>query len=163
MKADLENFYLDIQSKDFILTLASLLHDKWRENRWRDASQDYEPRIKTTKDEQWIKVNGGVTEIDIANTDFIGLPKDWQAENEASAQVAAMLLSNALKSGTSLDNDFIEMASAVIHEKWLDRNHAFASDDQKFIYEDLSEDEKDKDRVIIKKAIELYRKNTGSL
>ena len=41
--------------------------------------------------------------------------------------------------------------------KWLERNGSWAPAEQNKPYAELSEEEKEKDRVIIKKAIELYQ------
>jgi len=62
----------------------------------------------------------------------------------------------AVEGGNLLDETFIEGASAEVHSKWLERNGEWAPEEQKKPYEELSEEEKDKDRAQIKKAIELY-------
>ena len=70
--------------------LASQLHDAWREPR-KQEDESFEPRIKKTKDKEWIKLHGK-DEVDIANTNYENLPSDWQAENKASAEVAMNIL-----------------------------------------------------------------------
>ncbi|PIR05512.1 hypothetical protein COV56_02355 [Candidatus Kuenenbacteria bacterium CG11_big_fil_rev_8_21_14_0_20_37_9] len=90
-----------------------MLHDEWRKPRLKDGL--YESRVKKTKDQDWIKAHRGTDEVDIANTDYINLPSDWQAENKASAEVAVdEVLKNKEK---NFDNSFIEAVSAVVHEK----------------------------------------------
>ena len=64
--------------------LAAQLHEDWRKPRYRSATRDYEPRVKPTRDEAWIAAHNK-TEVDIANTGYLDLPQDWQAENKASA------------------------------------------------------------------------------
>lgn len=81
------------------------------------------------------------------------LPEDWKGENKASAEVAVDLALDARKDGRALDESFVEEASASIHEKWLERNGSWAPEDQKLPYEELSEEEKEKDRVVMRAAI----------
>ena len=140
---------------EMIGTLGSRLHDEWRKSRWREDTKNYEPRVKKTVDSRWVESHGGVTEVDIANTPYEDLPSDWQAENKASAEVAVDEVKKAIQTGVALDESFIESASAVLHDRWLDRNGSWAPPEQQRPYHELSEEEKEKDRVIIKEAIEV--------
>lgn len=136
--------------------LASLLHDEWRASRKREDGT-FEPRLKKTKDEAWMKEHG-VDEIDIANTDYVNLPEDWKGENKISAEVAmGEVFKNRNVINDANREAFIEGASNVMHEKWLERNGSWAPPEQKLPYAELSEEEKEKDRVIIRKAIEIYQ------
>ena len=137
-----------------VANLGSQLHEEWRKPRWRDESKDYEPRIKKTKDQEWSQTHGGATEVDIANTPYEGLPSEWQGENKISAEVAVAEVEKAIEVGTPLDESFIEAASSVLHDKWLERNGSWAPPEQNKPYAELSEEEKEKDRVIIRKAVE---------
>ena len=129
---------------DLIENLASSLHDKWREARiMKDGS--YEPRLKKTNDEEWIEQHG-TNQVDIANTPYKDLPEDWQAENEVSAEIAVTLA----QEGTE-----VEKAASIIHEKWLERNADWAPAGQKCPYEELSKEDKEKDRMIIREAYKL--------
>ncbi len=144
------------QKKSRLVTqLGSLLHDEWRAPRKKEDGT-YEPRPKKTKDQEWAK-NHGTEEVDIANTDYANLPEDWKGENKISAEIAMEEIYKALENGQELDDAFIEQASAVIHEKWLERNKDWAPAEQNKPYGELSEEEKDKDRAIIKKAIEIFQ------
>lgn len=136
--------------------IASQLHDEWRKPRWKEESQSYESRVKKTKDEEWSKSHGGAVEVDIANTSYEDLPSDWQAENKASAEVAMGTIVDADVSGKKFDERFLEGASSVLHDKWLERNGSYAPPEQNKPYAELSEDEKEKDRVIIRKALGVY-------
>jgi hypothetical protein len=131
--------------------LASSLHDKWRETRKKEDGS-YEPRWKSTKDQKWINQKG-TNQTDIANTDYENLPEDWQAENKASAEVAVEEIAKAINQGKSLDENFVESASAVIHKRWVERNESWAPSEQKVPYTELVEEEKEKDRDIIREAI----------
>lgn len=133
--------------------LGSLLHDEWRAPRKKEDGT-YEPREKTTKDQVWIEVHG-TDKVDIANTSYKDLPLDWQAENKASAEVAIREVWKADTEEKQLDDSFIESASSVIHNRWLERNGEWAPAEQKKPFEELSKEEQEKDRAIIRKAIEI--------
>ncbi|KKP38225.1 MAG: hypothetical protein UR28_C0020G0034 [Candidatus Peregrinibacteria bacterium GW2011_GWF2_33_10] len=115
------------------------------------SKEVFEPRIKATKDEAW-KAARGVEKVDIANTSFADLPSDWRA----AAEVAMGELFRQVESGGLLDDSFVEQAAATVHDKWLERNGSWAPAEQNKPFEELSEEEKEKDRVQVRKAIELY-------
>ena len=133
--------------------LGSLLHDEWRAPR-KQQDGTFEPRAKKTKDQAWSEKHG-TDEVDIANTDYANLPEDWKGENKISAEVAMNEIYKAIEIGQELNDDFVEQASEVIHVKWLERNGNWAPTEQNKPYDELSEEEKEKGRVIIKKAIEI--------
>ncbi|MFA6227730.1 MAG: hypothetical protein WC668_00925 [Patescibacteria group bacterium] len=138
-----------------ILAVASAAHEDWRAQ-YRAANGD-KPRVKKTKDPAFNA--RGITEVDIASLSYEELPTDWQAENKAGAEVAVDCILVAVDQGRALDDnfiieDFIEEAAAVQHEKWLERNGAWAPESQKLPYADLSEEEKEKDRFFVRCAIE---------
>ena len=62
----------------------------------------------------------------------------------------------AIKNNLALDDSFLELASSVLHDKWLERNGSWAPPEQNKPYSELSEEEKEKDRVIIRQAMKLY-------
>lgn len=138
-----------------IKDLGSQLHEEWRKPRYREASKDYEPRVKKTKDEAWSQAHGGAVEVDIANTPYEELPSEWQGENKISAEVAVNEVEKAREAGQPLDESFVEAASSTLHDKWLERNGSWAPPEQNIPYAELSEEEKEKDRVIIRKAVAL--------
>jgi len=146
------------ETEERIKSLGSQLHEEWRKPRYREDSKDYEPRIKKTKDEAWSQAHGGAVEVDIANTPYEGLPSEWQGENKISAEVAITEVEKAIKVGTPLNESFIEAASSTLHDKWLERNGSWAPVEQNKPYAELSEEEKEKDRVIIRKAVEVWHK-----
>lgn len=133
-----------------ILEVASAGHEDWlKEYRAQNGSK---PRIKKTTDPAFLA--RGIKEVDIASLSYEGLPTDWQAENKAAAEVAVDCVLAAVDQDVALDEAFIETASAVQHEKWLERNGAWAPENQKLPYADLSEEEKEKDRFFVRRAIE---------
>lgn len=138
-------------TESLVAIVGSELHDEWRAPRKKEDST-FEPRIKKTKDEKWV-ASHEADEVDIANTAYDQLPEDWKGENKISAQIA---IDEVLKAETDLNAEFIEHASSILHDKWLERNGSWAPEDQKKPYARLSEEEKEKDRVIVRKAIERY-------
>lgn len=52
---------------------------------------------------------------------------------------------------------------AVVHEKWLERNGSWASAEQKLPFHELSKSEADKDRVLVRKGIEIYEQRASVL
>jgi len=132
---------LERQRQELMHALAARLHKEWRNLRFKKDGS-FEPRHKKTKDKKWIEEHGGNDDIDIANTDFEDLPKDWQEENLLSAKVAI---------------EKIEDVLYIIHDKWLDRNEEFAEENQKMQYSRLPNDEKIKDIEILEEAIKIMR------
>ena len=143
------------QKQELIMRLASVLHEKWRSNRLLPDGT-YEPRLKNTTDKYWVN-NNNTDEVDIANTSFSNLPLDWQEENIAASIVAMHEVITAYEKGISLDSAFIEEASEKVHIEWLVRNSEWAQENQKLPYAELSEEEKEKDRLQVLQAIEVFQ------
>ncbi len=159
-QASFEESLSDEQRKKMagqITELGGQLHDEWRAPR-KQEDGTFEPRIKTTKDQAWIEKNG-TDQIDIANNSYENLPEDWKGENKASAEVAIPEIYKAISEGKELDDQFIEETSDIIHQKWLERNGSWAPAEQNKPYAELSEEEKEKDRAIVRKAVETYKEN----
>jgi hypothetical protein len=144
---------------------ASILHETWRETRYELATGTFSPRMKATKDETWIAAHG-TDQVDIANTSFKDLPKDWQAENRSSAEVALkyliQVLNDAPSPGRGIDlNDLLQKvhidAGNKIHEAWIDRN-PWASQELKKPFAELPLNEQRKDLFVLNAAVEAYQK-----
>jgi len=149
---------LEAIQNELIEKLGSLLHEEWRAPR-KQKDGSFEARIKKTKDESWISIHK-ISEVDIANTLYIDLPEDRKYENKASAEVAIKEIYKAVKDWKALDTEWIEAASDVIHQEWLKRNTwvydpTYGNPLLAKPYTDLPEEEKEKDRTIIRKAIEM--------
>ncbi|MFA6038919.1 MAG: hypothetical protein WCV62_05305 [Candidatus Peribacteraceae bacterium] len=143
-----------MKTRDELVTMvASKSHERWRADYL--AKNPGKPRIKETKDPAFHA--RGIGEVDISALAYADLPTDWQAENKANAEVVVDYLLNAVAASQPLDSNFVEAASAVAHEKWLERNGADASEHQKPPYAQLSEDEKEKDRFSVRAAVEAYQ------
>lgn len=143
-----------MKTRDELVTaVASAAHEDWR--RQYAAANGGKPRIKQTKDPSFL--NRGVTEVDIAALSYANLPSDWQTENKAGAEVAVDCVLSAVSEGKPLDDPFVEGASATQHEKWLERNGSWATEEQKKRYADLSDEDKQKDRFFVRQAIQTYQ------
>jgi hypothetical protein len=130
--------------EELVVEVASAAHADWRAQ-YKAANGD-KPRMKTTKDQAFL--DRGITEVDIA-----ALPTDWQGENKAGAECAVDCLLGAIAEGKSLDADFVETASAIQHDKWLERNGSWAPESQKKPYAELSEE----DRFFVRAAVAAYQ------
>lgn len=117
-------------------SVATRLHDAWRAPRAL-ADGSFEPRLKD---------DGVGGQVDIANTGYADLPPKWQAENAAAAAGAIQAVSENPRD--------LEAAASAVHEDWLSRNGEWAEPEQKLPYAQLSEVEKEKDRVVVRAARE---------
>ena len=134
----------------FTEALASDLHDQWRAPRLL-SDGTYEPRWKD---------DGAGGQVDIANTAFKDLPPKWQAETYASAESASNAMTLATGSEGKLDANGapdVDFMADLIHKDWLKRNNSYATDIQKLPYDQLPEEEKEKDRIFARTA--LSKKN----
>jgi hypothetical protein len=117
---------------------ASMAHEEWRRN--YDATGK-KPRIKKNSDG---------SEGDI-NVPFDDLHPDWQRENLAAGEAAQEAV-------TKFPHD-MEKAAEYIHIKWMHRNpKADYNAAQHVPYDELPEDEKEKDRVHARTMMKLLNK-----
>lgn len=125
--------------------LASKLHKIWADN-YRSGEM-----AKGNENPTRMKDDGMGGQVDILNTSYSDLPAKWQAENKAQAESAIGLVARNMDSA-SMD---IEGLAAQIHEQWLSRN-SWAKDGPLGVpYNELPEEEKKKDRDVIKAAYEI--------
>ena len=149
--------------------IAAELHEDWRKTRLT-SDGIYEPRWKKIKDEEFIKnlpenlpeyirVNEGVYEIDIANCSYNMLSADWQAENKAAGEVVAKIL-KMQRIGAKLT---IEEIGSFIHNEWLKRNEWAKGGELDVPFTELSKEEQDKDLnqyyIGVSKAAELKKES----
>ena len=132
---------LEQQRRETMKKLAAAMHEKWRAMRKKEDGS-FEPRIKTVNDPLWIEAHDGTDQVDIANTDFDSLPRDWQEENLLSAKAAIVKIEDALN---------------IIHDKWLDRNDRYAAPEQKTQYSRLPKEEKERDVLVLEEAIKIMK------
>jgi hypothetical protein len=126
-----------------VAALASEFHEDWRKTRL-DADGNYEPRVKSTKDEAWI-ADHGTNQVDIANSTYDELPSDWQAENGAAADVVVDVMNGADGAIDLTDPDVRSEVGQKIHDAWLSRNEWAKGGTLDVPFNDLPQDEQDKD------------------
>ena len=142
-----------VNTDSLIADVAAKLHDLWREPRRipeanrKPGDSEFDPRIKD--------VNG--VQYDIANLHYRDLPEKFQYENREAAKGAVSIVLDAMRSKQTLDAAFIERASDTVHQQWLERNASWAPPEQNVPYSQLADAEKEKDRVIVRAAIESIR------
>ena len=125
-------------NEDPITQFASLAHEEWRRN--------FDP----TGTKPRIKKNSDGSEGDI-NQPFDKIHPDWQRENLAAGKAAADAVA---KFPTDM-----EKAAEYIHIEWMKRNpKADYNAAQHVPYDQLPEDEKEKDRVHVRTMMKLLGK-----
>lgn len=144
----------EILTQECIDKLAGILHDCWRKERI-DKSGVPKSQVERTTDNLWIQSHCS-EEVDLANTNYKDLPLDWKNENSASVKVALIEIYRAEKRGENIDDSFIEKVSALIHGEWLSRNTNSKFLFQDMPYSELSDEEKEKDRAVVRRAIDFY-------
>ena len=127
-----------VLTENAITQFASSAHDEWRRN--------FDP----TGTKERVKKNSDGTEANI-NVPFENLHPDWQRENLAAGRAAAEAV-------TKFPDD-IEKAAEYIHIEWMKRNpKADYNAAQHVPYDQLPEDEKEKDRVHVRTMMKLMSK-----
>ena len=127
-----------VLSENAVTQFASAAHDEWRRN--------FDP----TGTKERVKKNSDGSEGNI-NVPFEKLHPDWQRENLAAGRAAAEAV-------TKFPDD-MEKAAEYIHIQWMKRNpKADYNAAQHVPYDELPEDEKEKDRVHVRTMINLMRK-----
>lgn len=139
-----------------VVAVASALHEDWRKTR-KQEDGTFEPRIKPTKDEVWIAKNG-TDQVDIANTGFTELPTDWQAENQAAAEVVVNVLDSSNGQVDLTNEEQRNHIGNTIHTAWLERNDWAAGGELDVPFEQLPPDEKAKDIDQVVIAQEVFQK-----
>lgn len=132
--------YIDIlnESADPVHRFASMAHEEWRKN--------YDP----TGTKPRIKKNSDGTEGDI-NVPFEKLHPDWQKENLAAGKAAVDAVNKF--------PDDEEAAAEYIHIEWMKRNPKSDWNAAQHVpYDQLSDDEKEKDRVHVRTMKKLMGK-----
>jgi len=145
-----------MDKSDIIEKVASVFHEKWRENRLMN-NEKYKPMIEKSEDKEW-NVKHWTDTVDIANTEFEDLPLNRKYENLEAAKVAVDLVYEKVVNWEKINSEMIEEMSKIIHEKWLERNGIqWSFENQRVDYQNLSEEEKAKDRIQIELAIQIIK------
>jgi hypothetical protein len=131
--------------------LASELHGIWADN-YRSGEM-----AKGNESPTRMKDDGMGGQVDILNTSYAELPEKWQAENKAQAQSAIGLVAQNMEDAMSN----IEDLAAQVHEQWLSRN-SWAKDGPLGVpYNELPEEEKQKDKDVISAAYDILQEMMG--
>ena len=125
--------------------LASKLHKNWQDG-YRAGEM-----AKGNENPTRMKDDGMGGQVDILNTSYDQLPPKWQAENKAQAESAISLVAKDMEG--AMGN--IEGLAAKVHEQWLSRNSWAANGALGVPYNELPEEEKQKDRDVITAAYEI--------
>ena len=143
-----------MDKSDIIEKVASIFHEKWRENRLIDNGKSM---LEKSEDKEW-NMKHWIDVVDIANTEFEDLPSNRKYENFEAAKVAVDLVYEKIVNKEKIDSKMIEEMSKIVHEKWLERNGVqWSFENQRIAYQNLSEEEKAKDRIQIKLAIQIIK------
>ena len=172
-----ENFGNTFEAGDkaMVEAVGNELHTIWQKQ-FRIDNPTEETRIKPTADARWAERHDAAPlgpeekgynpevpkwKVDILNTDFANLPEDWRKDNFEAAEVAVAIVEQHFDQfGETADfgEEFIEKASAEIHEAFLERRKdQYIPESQKMPYAELSEADKALDRNQIQAAIKLWQ------
>lgn len=151
-----EELKRNLDMKKIIEKIAWIFHENWRKSRI-DKNWVCKPIIEKSEDEARTKEHW--TEmVDIANTKFEDLPSNRQYENIEAAKVTVELVYQKVINWEEISPEMIEKMSNIVHIRWLERNWIeWSLKNQRVNYEDLSEEEKEKDRIQIKTAIQIIK------
>ena len=145
-----------MNNSDIIGKVASAFHEKWRESRLQTDGK-YKAMIEKSEDEEW-NMGHWTNVVDIANTKFEDLPSNRKYENFEAAKVVVNLVYEKVINWEKVNSKMIEEMSKIVHEKWLKRNWVQGSfENQRVDYENLSKEEKAKDRAQIQLAIKIIK------
>ena len=144
------------KKSEIVWEVALAFHEKWRENRLQSDGK-YKPMIEKSEDEDWIK-NHWTDTVDIANTEFEDLPSNRKYENFEAAKIAVDLVYEKVVNWEEITSEEVEEMSRIVHEKRFERNWIeWSFENQRVDYEELSEEEKVKDRIQIELAIQIIK------
>ena len=140
-----------MKKSEIIQKIASVFHEKWRESRL------YKSMIEKSDDKEW-NIEHWTGVVDIANTKFEDLPSNRKYENFEAAKVVVDLVYDKVINWEEIDSEMVEEMSKIVHEKWLERNGIqWSFENQRVDYQNLSEEEKAKDRIQIELAIQIIK------
>lgn len=145
-----------MNKSEIIQKVASVFHEKWRKSRIQNGDK-YQPMIEKSDDKEW-NIEHWTDVVDIANTKFEDLTSNRKYENLQAAEVVVNLVYDKVVNWEIFNSEMIEEMSEVVHEKWLERNWVeWSFENQRVDYENLSEEEKAKDRAQIELAIQIIK------
>lgn len=96
---------------------------------------------------------------DIANLPFRDLPPKFQLENMLASDNACCFVLMSTWENRGWNREQLEEGAMYQHDAWMQRNGSWAPPEQMLLYEDLTEEEKEKDRAIVVVAVEYLRRH----
>lgn len=151
--------YIENENTEKIQSITEKLSSKFHEERIKSMKKSdwtFKSRIEETTDQEWIDSHNWETKVDIINTKFKDLPNDRKKENLEAAKVALDLVYEKIANWEEITTEITEKMSEIVHNERLKRNWIAGSfENQRVEYEDLTEEEKAKDRNQIIRAIEV--------
>ena len=155
----------DMRGASFEEATAARLHAIWQEAR-RLPTDDVPCSTHTKRDrlnlprlefEPRCKLVNGVM-YDIANLNFWELPVMFRHGNIEPAKFSCACVRTAWAAESDLGAEFVEKTAAGLHAAWVTNpeNRKWATAAQLKRYADLSEEEKNKDRVIASAAVDVW-------
>jgi hypothetical protein len=160
----LEDMLVHSGTEVYRARVAAAVHDEWCASQPRQPDGTRVPRLKHVASS-----TGQAVEVDIANTNFDGLPQKWKETNLKAAGVIVSEILRHVKAPERQDNggsfgrqqkhldvDFIEMAAHFTHQQWI-LEHQYASNTSELIpYYLLPQASKNLLRRFVRQAIALY-------
>ena len=95
-----------MDKSEIIKKVASIFHEKWRENR-KQSDGKYKSMIEKFEDEEWTKKHW-INEVDITNTEFENLPSNRKFENFEAAKFAVNLVYEKVVNWEIITSEMIE-------------------------------------------------------
>ena len=138
--------------------VADAMHDKWRDDRghaprWKEMDAESIAWLaKSPANANAVRITDKyVAEIDIAALTNSQLPPQFSGENNSAAEGAVSIV---------LDNPTMttDEVATVVHSQWVERNASWAAAELQVPYDQLPDVEQEKDRVIVRLALEAVEK-----
>lgn len=106
--------------------------------------------------EKWLREHAD--EGDEANTGFDELPEEWKVENRAAAGIVTDILMDHDGKVNLDDPEVYDRVGRLVHGAWLARNTGDEREPgQEVRFEDLPQEEKDKDISQIRTGEEVFK------
>jgi len=106
--------------------------------------------------DEWLREHAD--ESDEANTSYDDLSEEWKTENRAAAEVVTDILTDNDGDVSLEDAEVYNRVGRIIHEAWLCRNKGDERElGQEVRFEDLSQEEKEKDISQVRVGKEVFR------
>jgi len=131
-------------------------------NSQKDLDQYFAANNIPEEFKKYFRIKDGQVEEDILHIPNRYLGPNNKAENDASAKVVAVLLSEYIKRGGKTDSEslrvFMQKASDIVHQQWMLRNSSWAPENQMQPFARLTPEEAQKDVDMVALGFSDYAK-----